>query len=107
MAPQRPAADLLFRSGAQAFGPYGIGVVLTGMGRDGAAGAVDIQEAGGTVLVQDPETAVAPGMPRSVIEMEGATEVTGLVLLGRAITRHVGEVAIGLNAALAQAATSL
>ncbi len=103
----RPAADPLFRSGAHAFGPYGIGVVLTGMGRDGSAGAVHIQEAGGAVLVQDPETAVAPGMPRAVIEMEGATEVTGLVLLGRAITRHVREVSVGLNAALAQASTSL
>ena len=101
----RPAADPLFRSGADAFGSYGIGVVLTGMGRDGAAGAAHILKAGGTVLVQDPETAVAPGMPKNVIEMGGATEVTGLVLLGRAITRHVGEVAVGLNAALAQAAT--
>jgi len=97
----RPAADPLFQNGAHAFGPYGIGVVLTGMGRDGSAGAAHILEAGGTVLVQDPETAVAPGMPQTVIEMGGAVEVTGLVHLGRAITRHVGEVAVGLNAALA------
>ena len=101
----RPAADPLFRNGAHAFGPYGIGVVLTGMGRDGAAGAAHILKAGGTVLVQDPETAVAPGMPKNVIEMGGATEVTGLVHLGRTSTRHVGEMAVGLNAALDQAST--
>lgn len=103
----RPAADLLFRSGAEAFGAYGIGVVLTGMGRDGALGAVDIQDAGGTVLVQDPETATAASMPQAVINMKGATEVTSLGLLGRGITRHVRKVSVGLNAALAQVSTSM
>lgn len=61
----RPAADPLLRSIADAFGKYSIGVVLTGLGRDGAQGASQIASVKGTVLVQDPETAVAPSMPRT------------------------------------------
>lgn len=64
----RPAADPLFRSAANAFGKFCVGVVLTGLGRDGTQGAAQIASVGGTIVVQDPETAVAPSMPRTVIE---------------------------------------
>ncbi len=64
----RPAADPLFRSAGEAFGRYCIGVILTGLGRDGAQGAAQIVSNQGTLLVQDPETAVAPSMPKTVIE---------------------------------------
>ena len=64
----RPSVDPLFRSSSEAFGQYCIGVVLTGLGRDGTLGAAQIVANKGLVLVQDPETAVAPSMPRTVIE---------------------------------------
>jgi hypothetical protein len=61
----RPAADILFTGAARSFGPATVGVVLTGMGRDGADGCRVIQAVGGTVLVQDEETSVIPSMPRA------------------------------------------
>lgn len=64
----RPAADPLLRSIASSFGRFGIAVVLSGMGRDGALGARAVADAGGRVFVQAPETAVAPSMPRHVLE---------------------------------------
>ena len=64
----RPAADPLFRSIAESFGKYSIGMILTGLGRDGTHGVAQIAAAKGTVLVQDPDTAVAPSMPNTVIK---------------------------------------
>lgn len=63
----RPAADPLFRSVAQTFGKDAMAVVLTGMGCDGSRGAMEISRVGGRVIVQAPETAVAPSMPKSVL----------------------------------------
>ncbi len=59
----RPAADVLFRSVAEAYGPRGLGLVLTGMGRDGLLGSEEITRAGGRVLVQDETTSVVWEMP--------------------------------------------
>jgi two-component system chemotaxis response regulator CheB len=68
----RPSADVLFASLARAAGPRAIGVVLTGRGCDGASGAAAIRRGGGLVLVQDPATCEAPGMPRAVLGESGA-----------------------------------
>lgn len=69
----RPAVDVLFRSAAKAFGPACLGVVLTGMGRDGLRGAEEIASQGGTLIAQDEATSVVWGMPRAVTEAGLAT----------------------------------
>lgn len=71
----RPAADPLFRSIARVFGKKSIAVVLTGMGRDGSIGAGYISAAGGTVIAQDPSTAILPSMPQTVVDLRLAKYV--------------------------------
>ena len=63
----RPAIDPLFRSAAAAFGPRVAGVLLTGYGGDGVPGLIKIKSAGGVSLVQDPQEASHPVMPRRAI----------------------------------------
>lgn len=65
----RPSADLLFESVAGAYGSQAIVCVLTGTGSDGAMGADAVKSRGGTVIVQDPETAEFKGMPSAVLDM--------------------------------------
>ncbi len=62
----KPSVDLLFRSAAEAFGEELIAVILTGTGSDGADGARVVKEHGGTVIIQNPQTASHPGMPLSL-----------------------------------------
>lgn len=83
----RPAADPLFASAAAVFGPAVLGVVLTGMGRDGAAGARAVRAAGGFVVVQDPASCVVGGMPRAVLDVAGADRVAPLDALATTIDR--------------------
>ena len=61
-----PSVDRLLSSAAKAYGEHLIAVILTGSGSDGAAGAVDVKEAGGVVIIQNPKTAPYPSMPQSL-----------------------------------------
>jgi two-component system chemotaxis response regulator CheB len=74
----RPAIDPLFRSAALDCGPAAVGVVLTGMLDDGSAGLHAIKACGGTAVVQNPETAAEPSMPRSALTAVDADHVVDL-----------------------------
>lgn len=71
LASQRPSATLLFQSMAKAAGSRGVGVLLTGMGEDGAQGLVDLRQAGGYTVAEDESTAVVYGMPAAALRMGG------------------------------------
>lgn len=73
--PARPSADLLLCTAAAALGPRLIAVILTGAGHDGAIGAAAVHAFGGQVLVQNPATAFAPGMPSAAIERDAPQSV--------------------------------
>jgi len=74
----RPSIDVLFDSVAQHAGKNAIGVILTGMGRDGAAGLLRLRQAGAYTLAQDEASCVVFGMPREAIAMGAASEVAGI-----------------------------
>ena len=70
----RPSVDVLFNSVARAAGPKAVGVLLTGMGNDGAAGLLEMRRAGASTIAQDESTSVVFGMPRVAIECGAADE---------------------------------
>ena len=70
-----PSASYLFQSVAEAYGRSAIGILLTGMGRDGAAGLKWLREAGGVTIAQDEETSVIFGMPGEAIRLGAAEHV--------------------------------
>lgn len=63
----RPSIDVLFESAADVYGPQTVGIILTGTGRDGAAGLARIKQRGGVTIVQDPSTALRPSMPEAAL----------------------------------------
>ncbi|HKK45208.1 MAG TPA: CheB methylesterase domain-containing protein, partial [Balneolaceae bacterium] len=63
----RPSIDILFRSAAKIYGEKTLGIILSGCGCDGIAGSEEIKLAGGQIIVQDPQTSIAPELPLSII----------------------------------------
>lgn len=81
----KPAADVLFRSVAQVYGPRALGVIMTGMGSDGVEGLSLMKRNGAMVLAQNRETCTVYGMPRRIVEQNLADAVLPLGDLARAI----------------------
>ncbi|HEU4391081.1 MAG TPA: chemotaxis response regulator protein-glutamate methylesterase [Blastocatellia bacterium] len=84
----RPSVDALFRSVARYAGPGAVGVLLTGMGNDGADGLLDMKRSGAATIAQDEATSVVFGMPKEAIALGAAGEVLPLSLIPRAILNH-------------------
>ncbi len=81
----KPSVDVLFRSVAQAAGRNAIGVILTGMGDDGARGLLCMRQAGARTLAQDEATCVVYGMPKAAVAMGAVDRSVGLDQMGAAI----------------------
>jgi len=87
----RPSVDVLFRSVAQAAGPNAVGVILTGMGDDGAQGLLEMRQAGAHTIAQDQATCVVFGMPKEAIALGAACEVLPLPDIAQAVLERAHE----------------
>lgn len=74
----QPSINILFKSISQAYGPNAIGILLTGMGRDGAEGLLAMKQKGGVTIAQDKESSIVFGMPKEAIQLGAATKVLPL-----------------------------
>jgi two-component system chemotaxis response regulator CheB len=86
----RPSVDVLFRSVAQAAGSAAVGVLLTGMGDDGAEGLLEMKQAGAHTIAQDEATSVVFGMPKEAIARGAVSEVLPLPKIAAAVLKKVG-----------------
>ncbi len=87
----RPSVDVLFQSAARHAGSNAIGVILTGMGRDGAVGMAEMHRAGAWTIAQNEETCVVYGMPRAAVEAGGVSEVLPLTTIAAHILQRFAE----------------
>ena len=91
----RPSVDVLFRSAANVAGANALGIILTGMGKDGAQGMLEMRQAGSHTIAQDEASCVVFGMPREAIAVGGASEVISLQGIARHtldyLARHSGK----------------
>jgi two-component system chemotaxis response regulator CheB len=87
----RPSVDVLFRSIAKAAGPNALGVIMTGMGDDGARGMKEMFDAGGRTVAQDEDSCVVFGMPKEAMRHGGVRDVAPLNRIAEIITRYGNE----------------
>ncbi|MCD4715553.1 MAG: chemotaxis response regulator protein-glutamate methylesterase [Desulfobacterales bacterium] len=86
---QRPAVDVLFHSVADYAGSNAIGVILTGMGSDGALGLLKMKEAGARTVAQDEKSCVVFGMPKEAIKLSAADKVVPLNSVGKTVLNMI------------------
>jgi two-component system chemotaxis response regulator CheB len=86
---QRPAVDILFKSTAKYAGPNSIGAILTGMGVDGAAGLLEMKQAGAGTIAQDEDTCVVFGMPKESIKLGAVDKVVPIYQVAHEIIKMV------------------
>jgi len=86
-----PSVDVLFRSAANTLGANAVGIILTGMGDDGARGLKEMKDAGAYTIAQDEDTCVVFGMPKVAIEMEAVDKVMPLGSIAQFIMNTVKE----------------
>jgi two-component system chemotaxis response regulator CheB len=84
----RPSVDVLFRSAARYAGKNAVGVIMTGMGDDGAKGMLEMKEAGAYNIAQDEESCVVFGMPKKAIELDAVDRVLPLSAIPAAVIRE-------------------
>lgn len=85
----RPSVDVLFRSAANEAGANAVGVILTGMGKDGAAGLLEMKQSGARTIAQDEDSCVVFGMPKEAIAMGGADEILPLGQIANKVMQWV------------------
>ncbi len=90
----RPSVDVLFRSAANCAGQNAIGVILTGMGKDGAAGMLEMKQAGAYNFSQDEATCVVYGMPKEAVAMGGVDEIVPLNDIAQRILAHLSPLGV-------------
>jgi two-component system chemotaxis response regulator CheB len=81
----RPSVDVLFRSVAKCAGANALGVIMTGMGDDGAAGLLEMRQAGARTVAQDEDSCVVYGMPKEAVKRGGVEKTVTLTAIGREI----------------------
>jgi two-component system chemotaxis response regulator CheB len=79
---QRPAVDVLFRSAAKYAGSNSIGVILTGMGADGAKGLLEMKQAGSATIAQDEDSCVVYGMPKEAVKLGAVDTILDIEKIG-------------------------
>ena len=81
----KPSVNVLFRSMAKEVGLFGVGIILTGMGDDGASGLLEMQKAGALTYAQEEKSCIVYGMPKKAVELGGVKESLGLQQLAHLI----------------------
>jgi two-component system, chemotaxis family, protein-glutamate methylesterase/glutaminase len=87
----RPSVDVLFESVAAEYGSKAVACLLTGMGRDGAAGLGLVRKQGGLTIAQDEETCVLYGMPRAAVQLDAVEHILPLDQIGTALSKLAAE----------------